>query len=150
MKCKLKAPQISTMILAVVLVLLFYQSFFVIPGLIEDANEKIELFACSTSPIYAMKQAIRENIATGDEYGTASPGLLCMTSGEMFTSNSFPDVDVTFELATDSSQAEEYLEVTSESLTALKGVVFTAYVDCQSGAPNSCKIEITPVRALDT
>gem|GEM_PF-6065895 len=135
--------------LVVAMSLLAYQSFVTIPASLTAMDEKIELLGCPASPIHTIEQAIKENIATGDEDGTAS-SLICMFNGELFFNNSFPDVAVTFELLSDDfPQAEELLKVTSESVEAVKSVVFTAYAECQSGVPNSCMIYIVPLRALD-
>lgn len=89
MKCKLKSHKILEVVLAVILILLIYQVFFVLPERIERLEGKTELFVCSSNPITMIVEAIKEAI-NSIEQGTkvctdtsefGGPGVVCHGTG---------------------------------------------------------------------
>ena len=147
---KTKLPIVSTIILAIVLALLFYQSFIVIPGVIEKADKKIELLACSLNPIALIADAVKEDIkkvnaGTKVHLSDSTPlsSLFCLKEGEMFHDTAVTDklntsVSVTFD-----ANNPPFIDANEVTVNAKKDCIVGGGASCQaSDAGYSCVIHL--------
>lgn len=153
---KLKCHRAIGIVFVVILALLVYQSFFVLPQMVGRVDEKAKLLGCSAGPVEMIVSAAKDGIAKLDAGMDEGQGIfrerLCLNQDDMIAKEALeailPNAQFTFEGSAEGLQPE-LVTITSDALLAKKGVAFSGGVLCHKvGGSYSCSVIVYPALLL--
>lgn len=148
---KTKSQMIVATILALLAIVLIYQSFIVLPQRADNIESIATSLSCPSSPLYELDMAIQEELdklpRNNEETTLIRP--LCLFKDEIIHLSLLSNDSV--QPYFDPTSNDDIVEVTSSEFIAKTDLLVTGGVSCiTNGASHDCKISlyVTPFSSL--
>jgi hypothetical protein len=147
MECKLKSYGAFQILIIVLLLLLIYQSFYVLPVEINKKTQTLKMVACASSPIKVLDHAIAEAIDPKNEVEAYLSDGICLSSGQTINVRYFEDLYSGYSIVFETSHAQgysEWVDITPDIFTAKKEIMLLGGAVVCEPDTKQCRIILSP------